>query len=146
MNLTPNFKLEEFTFSQTAARKNIDNTPDAEALANLKLLAERMEDVRTLLANPIHISSGYRCLDLNNVLGSKPTSAHVKGLACDFTSNRFGNPNDIVFAIINSDIPYDKVIYEFGRWVHIAFCKDGETPRKQALTINEKGTSFYSKP
>jgi hypothetical protein len=104
-----------------------------------------MEDVRKLLNNnPIHISSGYRCLELNTLLGSKPTSAHTRGLACDFTCEKFGSPHDIVDAIFRSDILYDQIILEFDKWVHIAFPADGESARKKALIINKKGTMIYS--
>jgi len=62
--LTPHFTLEEFTFSQTAARKGIDNTPHEGILDNLCILANGMENVRSLLNAPIYVSSGYRCPDL----------------------------------------------------------------------------------
>jgi hypothetical protein len=141
--LTPHFTLEEFTFSQTAARKGIDNTPHEGLLDNLCVLANGMEDVRNLLNAPIHVSSGYRCPALNDALGSKRTSQHVQGLACDFTANAYGSP-DIIFAdIITSDIPYDQVILEFDRWIHISFVEDGGTPRKQALIINGEGAMIY---
>lgn len=141
--LTPHFTLEEFTFSQTAARKGIDNTPHEGILDNLCVLANGMEDVRNLLNAPIHVSSGYRCPALNDALGSKRTSQHLQGLACDFTANAYGSP-DIIFAdIITSDIPYDQVILEFDRWIHISFVEDGGTPRKQALIINGEGAMIY---
>ena len=144
--LTPHFTLEEFTFSQTAARKGIDNTPHEGILDNLCVLANGMEDVRNLLNAPIHISSGYRCPELNDLLGSKRTSQHIQGLACDFTSNAYGSPQIIFADIITSDIPYDQLILEFDRWIHISFVEDGGTPRKQALIINGEGAMIYQKP
>ena len=142
---SPNFSMDELTHSDTAARHGIDNTPNDNQKENLYKLAMEMEDVRELLNNkPIFCSSGYRNLELNELLGSKRTSAHIKGLACDFTCRQFGTPNEIVFALINSDIPYDQVILEFDRWVHISFCEDEETPRRQALVINKEGTMLYS--
>jgi len=144
--LTPHFTLEEFTFSQTATRKGIDNTPHEGILDNLCILANGMEDVRNLLNAPIHVSSGYRCPELNDLLGSKRTSQHTKGLACDFTSNAYGSPQIIFADIITSDIPYDQLILEFDRWIHISFVEDGGTPRKQALIINGEGAMIYQKP
>ena len=144
--LTPHFTLEEFTFSQTAARKGIDNTPHEGILDNLCILANGMEDVRNLLNAPIHISSGYRCIELNDLLGSKRTSQHTQGLACDFTSNAYGSPQIIFADIISSDIFYDQLILEFDRWIHISFVEDGGTPRKQALIINGEGAMIYQKP
>jgi zinc D-Ala-D-Ala carboxypeptidase len=143
IRLTPHFTLQELTFSQTAARKGIDNTPEPKILDNLFILANGMEDVRNLLNAPVHISSGYRCIELNDLLGSKRTSQHTQGLACDFTSNAYGTPSDIVLAIVSSDIPYDQVILEYDRWVHISFVEDGGIPRKQALIINGEGAMIY---
>lgn len=144
--LTPHFTLEEFTFSQTATRKGINNTPNEEILNNLCILANGMEDVRNLLNAPIHVSSGYRCPELNDLLGSKRTSQHTQGLACDFTSNAYGSPQIIFADIISSDIRYDQLILEFDRWIHISFVEDGGTPRKQALIINGEGAMIYQKP
>ena len=142
---SPNFSMDELTHSDTAARHGIDNTPNDNQKENLYKLAMEMEDVRELLNNkPIFISSGYRCLALNELLGSKKTSSHIKGLAVDFTCRQFGTPNEIVFALINSDIPYDQVILEFNRWVHLSFCEDEKTPRRQALVINKEGAMIYS--
>ena len=142
---SPNFSMDELTHSDTAARHGIDNTPNDNQKENLYKLAMEMEDVRELLNNkPIYVSSGYRSLALNELLGSKKTSSHIKGLAVDFTCRQFGTPNEIVFALINSDIPYDQVILEFDRWVHLSFCEDQETPRRQALIINKQGTMLYS--
>ena len=142
---SPNFSMDELTHSDTAARHGIDNTPNDNQKENLYKLAMEMEDVRELLNNkPIFISSGYRCLALNELLGSKKTSSHIKGLAVDFTCRQFGTPNEIVFALINSDIPYDQAIVEFDKWTHLSFCEDEKTPRRQALIINKEGTMIYS--
>jgi len=142
---SPHFSIEELTFSETAARKGIDNTPSDDVLDNLYKTAMEMENVRELLGNnPINVSSGYRSLELNTLLGSKPTSAHIRGLACDFTCEKFGSPHDIVDIIFKSDILYDQIILEFDKWVHIAFPADGESARKKALIINKKGTMIYS--
>jgi len=142
---SPNFSMDELTHSDTAERHGIDNTPNDNEKENLYKLAMEMEDVRELLNNkPIFISSGYRCLALNKLLGSKKTSSHIKGLAADFTCRQFGTPNEIVFAIINSKIEFDQIILEHNSWVHISFCKDEETPRKQAISINKDGVMLYS--
>ena len=142
---SPNFSMNELTHSDTAARHGIDNTPNEDEKDNLYKLAMELENVRKLLNNkPIYVSSGYRCLALNELLGSKRTSAHIRGLAVDFTCRQFGTPNEIVFALINSDIPYDQVILEFNQWVHLSFCEDEKTPRRQALIINIDGTMLYS--
>ena len=144
VNISAHFTLGEFTASELAARNNIDNTPPPDQVANLKRLAAVMEDVRAALGGKsIYITSGYRCSKLNKLVGSKPTSAHVNGMACDFKCPSYGTPKDIVEALQAFLIPYDQLILEFYNpttgdgWVHIGL---GSNPRRQVLTINSMGT------
>jgi zinc D-Ala-D-Ala carboxypeptidase len=150
MKLTEHFSLHEFIKSDTAERWGIDNTPDENIIENLKILAQGLEDVRLLLDNPITISSGYRCPNLNDLLRSKRTSQHLQGLAADFRCDKFGNPNDIINCVSESDIPFDQIILEFWNpdvlhsgWVHISFCKNPKDARKQALIIDKDGARLY---
>jgi hypothetical protein len=144
MQLSEHFSLEELTFSDTAARHGIDNVPtDDETLNNLTRLAKELENVRQLLGFPIHINSAFRSLSVNALVGSKPTSYHTKGLAADIVCPQFGTPKDIVQKIIDSDIEYDQIIWEFNSWCHIGFAQEGQEPRKQKLTINKDGTTLF---
>ena len=137
-NLTSHFTLEEFISSEYAARNNIDNTPPEQIRENLRRTAMVMEDVRSALGSKsIYITSGYRCSKLNKAVGSKPTSAHVNGLACDFKCPSYGTPKEIIEALQCTNIPYDQLIMEFNSWVHIGLASN---PRKQILTVNEHGT------
>ena len=144
MNLTQHFTFEELYASEIADRNHIDNTPtDPQILNNLKSLALNLESVRRLLGKPIHINSAYRCLAVNALLGSKPTSSHIKGLAADIISPSFGTPIDIVRAIVASNIQYDQVILEYDRWCHIGFAPKGQTQRLPKLIIDKSGTREY---
>jgi zinc D-Ala-D-Ala carboxypeptidase len=61
MMLSKNLSLGEFTNSQTAKRRGIDNTPKGEHLEAAKLLAENIfQPIREHFGKPIFISSGYR--------------------------------------------------------------------------------------
>ena len=143
MQLSKNFKLNEFTASQTATRKGIDNTPAAPIIERLRMLANTMEQVRTLLGdNSIRISSGYRCINLNRAIGSGDTSAHVQGYAVDFTCPNFGTPKEVANKIAQSDIKYDQIIYE-GTWIHLSV---DPRNRRDVLTANFKGgKAIYTK-
>lgn len=146
MNLSEHFTLEEFTESEIAARHGIDNTPSQIARAELSRTAALMEQVRTLLCKPIQITSGYRCSALNNLVGSKPSSQHVQGLACDFKSS-FGDPLQVCRQILESDIQFGKLILEFynpvtgGGWTHIEVGSE-----RKVLTINGHGTYSGLRP
>lgn len=139
--LTKNFSLEELTYSLTAVRLGIDNTPTPEIINNLLMIATKMEEVRDLLGKPITVNSGYRCPNLNKVIGGAKASAHMEGLACDFICREFGDPIKIVREISESIIQFDQLIYE-GTWVHIGLAKE---PRREILTAKFYGgkTTYY---
>lgn len=141
MKLSEFFTLEELIFSETASRYNIDNRPSKLILPNLINTAEKMDVVRRYLNNPIIISSGYRCQELNSKIGSKSTSQHTMGLAVDFKCPRFGTPKEIVNAILTSGIVFDQMILEFNSWVHLSFVENNN--RKQTLIIDSSGTRPY---
>ena len=132
MQLTPNFSLAQLIRSDTAERDGINNTPPAELIPNLRLLAEGLEAVQALLGAPLDISSAYRCEELNRAVGGTGTSQHIEGLAADFTCPGFGSPMDLAAAIRSSALDFDQCILEFGRWVHLSVSSE---PRKRVLTI-----------
>lgn len=141
MNLTSNFTLEEFTFSQEAKRKGLDNTPEKGIFSKLIHTAEQMELVRKVLNdNPININSVYRSPAVNAAVGGSKNSQHMSGEAVDFTCPKFGTPEQIVKAIKNSSIDYDQLILEFGSWVHISFSSKN---RRQTLVIDRSGTRNF---
>ena len=141
MKLTANFTLEEFTFSQTATRKGIDNAPPAEVVPHLTMVAAGMELVRALCGNrPIRVSSGYRCPALNRAVGGSETSAHVDGWACDFTVAGL-TPKEVVRMIAGSKLNYDQVIEE-GAWVHISF--DPRMRRQNLIAKFKNGKASYT--
>lgn len=121
MNLTEHFSLAELTASATAQRLGIDNHPGLEIISHLTQLAVQLERVRHALGdNPLIISSGYRCPELNKAVGGARRSAHMEGWAADFTCPAFGTPLQIVKALAAANLPFDTLIQE-GRWVHISF-------------------------
>ena len=120
MNLSEHFTLEELIHSQTAARQNIDSTPSAPIIDNLKVLAAGLEKVRALVGHPIVVSSGYRCPPLNRAVGGAVNSQHMDGAAADILCSGFGTPLQLCRAIEASAIRFDQMIYEYG-WCHISF-------------------------
>lgn len=132
VQLSYHFTLAELTFSSTAERLNIDNTPDLETVSRLTQLAMGLEKIRALLGFAMHIDSGYRCPALNKAVGGVPDSAHVQGWAADFICPEYGSPLKIARAIAGSGIGFDQCIQE-GSWVHVSF---DPRMRHQALTAN----------
>jgi len=139
MRLSPNHTLADLCFSETAVRCGLDNTPPAELLPNLRTLAEGLEQVRALLGAALEVSSGYRGNALNEVVGGAPASHHVQGWAADFTCPEYGSPLETALALAASDIPFDTLILEYGRWVHLSFAPEA---RRRVMSIYEDGAGY----
>ena len=141
MRLSEHFDLSEFTVSQEAVRKGIDNTPSGLIINRLRFLCEKvLEPIRDLADKPLSITSGYRSPDLNKSIGGSTTSQHCLGEAADFHAQ--GYTTEELFQLIkSSNIPYDQLIQEFGTWCHVSYRPD---PRKQALyAVKENGVTKY---
>ena len=146
--LTQHFSLEEFTHSQTAARLGISNDLPLELRESAIRTCMGLEKARIILnANSIHISSGYRCKAVNDAVGSKDTSQHLKAEAVDFTCPTFGTPRRVIQSLIDAGLDFDQIILEYnnpttgGGWVHISF---SDKNRNQALIIDRMGTRSFS--
>ena len=151
MKLSKNLSLGEFTNSQTAKRRGIDNTPTAKHLEAAKALAENVfQPIREHFGVPIFVSSGYRSDALNEAIGGSKTSQHSKGEAIDIDmDHRRGPENEEVFFFIKDNVDFDQMIWEFGTdtrpdWVHVSYNSDGDQ-RGQILAAkrNSKGKTYY---
>lgn len=142
MKFTEHFSLAEFTDSQMALRKGISNMPNDTAIGNLQRLADTLEQVRAVFGKPLVISSGYRSSALNAAVGGAKSSAHLTGLAADFTVLGI-TPSDTAKAIVKAGIEFDQLIYE-GTWVHIGLSVG--KPRNEVLTAHfGGGATRYTK-
>ena len=140
--LSEHFSLEELTHTD---HREFDNTPNASELANLVRLATFLEQVKTLLGGkPIMVNSAFRSKKVNDAVGSKDTSQHRIGCAADIRVPGM-TPDEVVRAVIASDLPFDQVIREFDRWTHISVPNGaGDKPRRQALIIDKAGTRPFA--
>ena len=139
--LSEHFSLEELTHTD---HREFDNTPNDSEMANLSRLAAFLEVVKATLGNkPIMVNSAFRCKQVNDAVGSKDTSQHRIGCAADIRVPGM-TPDEVVKAIIASEIGYDQVIREFDRWTHISVpSHPDDKPRHQALIIDKAGTRAY---
>jgi hypothetical protein len=142
MDLSVHFTLEELTHTD---HREFDNSPNASETANLIRLAGLLEDVKILLGNkPIMVNSAFRSKQVNDAVGSKDTSQHRIGCAADIRVPNM-TPDEVVRAIIASEIGYDQIIREFDRWTHISVPSvPGSSPRRQALIIDKTGTRPFA--
>ncbi len=131
MMLSDHFSLAEFTVSQTATRKGLDNNPSPEVIENLKKTASKLEAIRAYLGKPIIVNSGFRSVEVNKAIGGVATSAHCQGYAVDFICPQVGTPHEVAKRIAASGFKWDQLIDE-GGWVHISV---DPRMRNQVLTM-----------
>lgn len=154
-HLTPNFTLEELTHTD---HRELDNTPTTSerciidgkevmvnAYENLPRLANFLEQLKVLLGGkPIIVNSAFRSEAVNTAVGSKNTSDHRRGCAADIRVPGM-TPDQVVRAIIASDLPYQQVIREFDRWTHVSITtNEGDVPKKSKLIIDKQGTRAFA--
>ena len=119
MKLTKNFTLAEFEHSDFAESQGIDNTVPDEFIPNLQALATNvLQPLRDYMGNAITVNSGYRCKELNALVGGVQTSHHLRGYAADIV------PKDLdkAFAYIKDNLPFTQLIYYVKRgFLHVSY-------------------------
>lgn len=147
MQITPHFSLEEFTASDTAARRGIDNSLPGGLEPTAIATCEMMERIRAELSRqagrdiPISVTSGYRSPALNRAIGSTDTSDHPRAMAVDFKAPAFGTPFDVATALAPrvSELGIGQLIHEFGSWVHVSTRRAAKDVNR-IITISNRGT------
>ena len=139
------FTIKELTKSTTAIKRHIDNSPSKEVERSLTALVEKVLDpLREAYGKPIIVTSGYRCPKLNAIVGSTPSSQHVKGEAADIKSVQdTPEENKKLFdLIVRLKLPFDQLINEHNYdWVHVSF---GARHRRQKLkAVRKNGRTVY---
>ncbi|MCQ2975146.1 MAG: D-Ala-D-Ala carboxypeptidase family metallohydrolase [Bacteroidales bacterium] len=97
--------------------------PDINSLDNmLNLIVYCLQPLRDKIGKPFDISSGYRCSQLNKLVGGKSNSQHLTGQAIDFKIRGLTVSQGIEL-IKNSGIEYDQLLDEYDKWIHLSFNK-----------------------
>jgi zinc D-Ala-D-Ala carboxypeptidase len=132
MKLSRNFWLAEMTASDAARELGERNQPTAGHLANLRVLALGMEQVRAILGGkPIRIESAYRNPRVNEAVGGVANSAHALGLAADFVVAGM-TPLAVARKLSASKLAFDQLILESSRGIcHLSFAP---SLRREVLT------------
>ena len=121
------FCLKELCASATAQREGIDNSPSKCAYHLLHVLVDQLLDpIREAWGEPIVVSSGYRCKELNNLVGGAQHSHHLLGCAADIIAGNRDDHHRLFKLIVQMQqegrIRFTQLIAEDNyRWLHISY-------------------------
>lgn len=152
LNLVPvrhtYFTLDEMYASPVARNLEIMNFPPASIQKNIHALIYAVLDpLRARWSAPIHVTSGYRCRELNTAVRGSEFSAHLVGLAADIVPTRHSKIEVqklfqlAVKMMAEGQLPVAQLIDERNySWLHISldicFVKgQTEKPRCQILHL-----------
>ena len=149
MSISKHISNKEGVYSRTALRLGIENKPNDEQLANMKLLAEKVfEPLRAYVGGHIKINSFFRSPELNKAIGGSTKSQHCHGQAIDI-DDTFGKcTNAEMFKFIKKNLNFDQIIWEFGNnnnpdWVHVSYVSENKNRNRCLKAYKENGKTNY---
>lgn len=124
------FTLKELLHSNVALQNDIINLPprheEAKVYLNLMALVNKLLAlIRSKFATPMIITSGYRCEQLNKLVGGVDNSQHMKGEAVDFCFAGFSRKEmAAAFFRIAEEFDFDQLIYYKKKGIiHISYSR-----------------------
>ena len=141
--ISKNFSYREFEESPTAKAKGIHNVIDTfdKRDAIRALVLEVLQPLRDAWGKPLHINSGYRCPELNALVGGVPTSQHMKGEAADIATD---TPAELARLAMKLGLPFDQVIL-YPTFVHFSHKLNGEQRGQILYNRRYKGKKIDAK-
>lgn len=159
--ISPHLSYHEVIKSETALRQGINNEPTDEHLDNIQRIATLIfEPLREIVSSergvstPLRLTSCYRSPALNKAIGGSATSDHCFGRAMDIDIDGMYNKDDLInadlFYIIEEELAFDQLIWEFGdddnpSWVHVGYRSRSEN-RAQILRAKSKNKRTVYEP
>lgn len=127
------FTISEMLHSDTAVARKIWNGCGRTEEDNLIGLIENvLEPARIKYGRAIHVSSGYRCPELNKVIHGASQSQHLRGEAADIYTDAGPQGNLELARIIVALGRFDQLILEnvpgtnlLPQWLHVSWKRSG---------------------
>lgn len=117
------FSFTEFERSETAYLHAIDNTIPDRLKGNVAALVDNVLDpLREAWGKPLTVTSGYRCPEVNRLVGGVATSMHTQGMAADITTGNEVDNRRLYQLAQDMNLPYFELIgnkYGF-KWLYIS--------------------------
>ena len=146
MKLSQHFTMAELTASNKAAQLGLDNAPPEELVPRLVRTAEMLERIRSTLAVPVMVTSGYRSPAVNKAVGGVSSSDHTQGHAADIVAPNYGTPYQVAKALapLVSTLGIGQLILEGVKgkqWVHVS-TRVPEKLANRVITITDAGAQL----
>ena len=157
MRLSRNFTLQELTYSSTALRLGINNTPTNEGVLKLTLLAASLLQPLRERLGALRVTSGYRSAQLSEVIGSSANSQHCRYEAVDLQYVKRGKMENMALynTLIELELDFDQCILEFGdstefatsnpAWVHLSW-KMADNRKQVLVAYKDKKNKTKYRP
>lgn len=116
--ISKNFSYREFEASAKANARGICNVITSFAVRDSikALVLNVLQPLRDKWGKPLGINSGYRCPELNKLVGGVDTSQHIKGEAADVATD---NPYELAKMAKELNLPFDQMIL-YPTFVHFS--------------------------
>lgn len=135
MKISDNLTMKNFIYSRVAVERGLDNTPPPEAEEAIHYLVENLlQPLQDFAGEIIYITSGYRCKEVNRLVGGSRYSQHMKGEAADcYTWGKEG----LLWELEVSELDFDQAILYYDRNIlHLSLKREGKN-RRQILKIGK---------
>jgi len=149
MKISDHITYAEAIHSNTAKRKQIDNTPNQTQVDAMKLLADKIfEPLRKWVGGPIKVNSFFRSVALNEKIGGVASSQHCKGQAIDIDDVYGYKSNAEMYKWVKENLDFDQMIWEFGtdmqpNWIHMSYVSEEENRNKCLKAYKEDRRTKY---
>lgn len=129
MNEYNYFTVDDLIKSHTARLRQIDNQPSSEVRKELEMTACKLNVIGLyahMMGATIQVTSGFRCEELNKIVGGVKTSLHMQGRAVDFVVSD-GKIKHALYESLASQEARERLriceLIEHKTYIHIGFLK-----------------------
>lgn len=131
--ISDHFYMGEFEYSAVAVANGLDNKPVPAAQKAIRHLVKNLlEPLRKKSGLPVFISSGYRCPELNALVGGVLDSQHLTGEAVDIFT---GGSARLLEILEEEHLNFDQAIfYRRKKFMHLSLKLKGKN-RRQIIII-----------
>lgn len=127
MNENNYFTVDDLIKSHTARLRQIDNQPSTEIMKELEMTACKMNVIGLyahMMGATIQVTSGYRCEELNKIVGGVNNSLHMQGRAVDFVVSDNKIKHELYVSLLSPEA-HERLriceLIEHKTYIHIGF-------------------------